>query len=89
MCLNTYPGKSAVLERGARPLQQLHAASRGPELATYEELTEVGIKHGDLAITFGDAYKDEWALNKPPPPVAPPASPNPSTPSGANPSPAR
>lgn len=31
--------------------------------ATYEGLIVVGTKHGDLAVTFGVTYKNEWTVN--------------------------
>jgi hypothetical protein len=42
--------------------------------ATHEGLIVAGTKHGDLAITFGLAYKNEWSNKKqaPPAPAAPP-----------------
>lgn len=49
---------------------------------TYEGLIQVGTKHDDLVLTFGVAYKNEWALNQPAPPPATPAG-------TTNPSPAR
>lgn len=35
--------------------------------ATYEGLIVAGTKHGDLAITFGVSYKNEWTLSQPTP----------------------
>jgi len=43
--------------------------------ATQEGLIVTGTKHGDLAITFGLSYKNEWVAKKPqpaPPPTTPP-----------------
>jgi hypothetical protein len=39
--------------------------------ATYEGLIVAGTKHGDLAITFGVNYKNEWTTKQSPPPPAP------------------
>jgi hypothetical protein len=43
--------------------------------ATHEGLIVTGTKHGDLAITFGLAYKNDWSNRKQAPPA--PASPKP------------
>lgn len=47
--------------------------------ATYESPIVVGTKHGDLAITFGLAYKNEWTNKKQAPATAPapPSAPTP------------
>jgi len=37
--------------------------------ATYEGLIVTGTKHGDLAITFGVTYKNEWTTRKQTPPT--------------------
>jgi hypothetical protein len=50
--------------------------------ATYEGLIVAGTKHGDLAVTFGVGYKNEWTNKKqapsapaPSPPATPPPKP--------------
>ena len=62
-------------------------AIRAQADATYEGLIVAGTKHGDLAITFGINYKNEWTKKKPaPPPTAPPAiAPSPTAPTAPSP----
>lgn len=40
--------------------------------ATYEGLIVLGTKHGDLAVTFGISYRNEWAAKSPPASSPPP-----------------